>query len=159
MLCNTRSQKNCHSTIRVNLNNVKGSHSIWLKFAFKRFVILEDFLINMVVKIDTLFVSTKQGTIDQLVSLGKNYIPICKKRDFERHILRECKSSRRGLQQVETVECKVCMTVARVSSTSSAVRQCLWWLGRQKCFQYSCNSLMYLLANGIGLWILICDQN
>ncbi len=61
---NTRPQCNCHSAIRVDPKNVKGSSSFGFEFAIKRFVILKDFLTNLVVKVNMLFIGTKQGIID-----------------------------------------------------------------------------------------------
>ncbi len=66
--CNTRPQRNCHSAVRVDPKNVKGSSSFWFKFAIKRFIIFQNLLTNLVVKIDSLFVGTKQCVIDQLFS-------------------------------------------------------------------------------------------
>ncbi len=36
---------------------------------------------------------------------------------------------------------------------------CLWWVGKQQCLQHGLNSLMYLLAKSISLWIFSCGQN
>ncbi len=91
---NTKPQGNCQSAIRVDPTNVKGPCS----FALKRFIIFKNFLTNLVVKVDKLFVGTKQWIIDQLFSVCENGIPICKKRNVEEHVSRERKSSRCGLQ-------------------------------------------------------------
>ncbi len=97
MFCNTRPQRNCHSALRVDPKNVKGSCSSGYKLAIKRFVIFEDFLTNLVIKIDLLFVGMEQCFIDQLLSSGMDCLPISKMRNIEKHISRELKFSRRGL--------------------------------------------------------------
>ncbi len=95
---NTRLQQNCHSAVWVDPKNVKGTSSFGFKFAIERFVILKDLLTNLVVIFDSLFIGTKQSMIDQLLSLWQDGLPISKERNFEKHVSRESKSSRSGLQ-------------------------------------------------------------
>ncbi len=79
--------------------NVKGPGFFWFKFSIERFVILKDLLTNPVIIIDMLFIGTNQSVIDQLLSPGKDCLPISKKKNIEKHVLRERKSSRGGLQR------------------------------------------------------------
>ncbi len=102
----------------------------------------------------------KQGVIDQLLSLWKDCLPICKERNIEKHILRECESSRRGLQC--SWDCRLQGMHGSdqgIIHKQCGLAACLWWLGKQKCLQHSCNSLMHFLTNSIRLWIFISSWN
>ncbi len=47
------------------------------------FVIFENFLTNLIVKIKKLYVCSKQFIIDQFLPMCKECFPICKKRNIE----------------------------------------------------------------------------
>ncbi len=50
---NSTLQANCHSAIRMDPKNVKGSCNFRFVFALKHFVIFENLLTNLVIKIDS----------------------------------------------------------------------------------------------------------
>ncbi len=56
-------QNDCHSADRVDVKNLNGSCSVWLKFALKSFVILENLLTNLVVKINVLFLAQSNASL------------------------------------------------------------------------------------------------
>ncbi len=84
----TRSQENCRSSIRVGLKNLKVISSFRFEFTFESFVIFKNLLTNLVVNIYMLFIRMKQSIIDQLLSMCKDCVPICMKRDSQKLVLR-----------------------------------------------------------------------
>ncbi len=64
----------------------------------------------------------KQCIIDQLFSSSKDCLPICKERNVKKHVTWERKSSRHDLQHGLNHDQRVCVAVARASSTRSAAQ-------------------------------------
>ncbi len=86
-------EADCHCSIGIDSENLKGSKGFGTKFVFVSIVKCNTFLINMISTVHEYFVCTYESVIGQFISLAKDCLLISKSRNIDNHVMVECKSS------------------------------------------------------------------